>query len=123
MLPSDRKYVATHEWIKPQGDLFLVGITDYAQDQLGDVVYVGDFKVGTQLQAGDTAGVVESVKTASDIYAPVSGELVEFNELLTASPELLNESAFEHWIFKLRIDDPAVLEALLDGDAYQKSVG
>jgi|SRR5690625_4000794 len=122
MLPNDRKYIATHEWIKPDGDLFLVGITDYAQGELGDVVYVGDFKVGAQLQAGDVAGVVESVKTASDIYAPISGEVVAFNDVLSASPELINEGAYEHWIFKIRASDPNAFDNLLDGSAYEQTL-
>jgi len=118
-LPDDRKYVATHEWAKADGDVVLVGITDFAQDQLGDLVFVGEFKPGTRLEAGQTAGVVESVKAASDIYAPVAGELVEFNEALSDSPNLINEAAFDTWIFKLKADNPADLDGLLDGPGYE----
>ncbi|WP_454007877.1 glycine cleavage system protein GcvH [Alcaligenes sp. Marseille-Q7550] len=118
-LPDDRKYVATHEWAKADGDVVLVGITDFAQDQLGDLVFVGEFTPGTRLEAGQTAGVVESVKAASDIYAPVAGELVEFNEALCDSPNLINEAAFDTWIFKLKADNPADLDGLLDGPGYE----
>ncbi len=118
-LPDDRKYVATHEWAKADGDVVLVGITDFAQDQLGDLVFVGEFTPGTRLEAGQTAGVVESVKAASDIYAPVAGELVEFNEALSDSPNLINEAAFDTWIFKLKADNPADLDGLLDGSGYE----
>ncbi|MGE8546086.1 glycine cleavage system protein GcvH [Alcaligenes sp. Marseille-Q7550] len=118
-LPDDRKYVATHEWAKADGDVVLVGITDFAQDQLGDLVFVGEFTPGTRLEAGQTAGVVESVKAASDIYAPVAGELVEFNEALSDSPNLINEAAFDTWIFKLKADNPADLDGLLDGPGYE----
>ena len=79
-IPNDRKYVSSHEWILPDGDTVLVGITDTAQDQLGDLVFVGDVRVGAKLKAGETAGVVESVKAASDIYAPVDGEVVDFHD-------------------------------------------
>ena len=100
-LPTDRKYTESHEWVKAEGDVFVVGITDTAQDQLGDLVFVGDVKVGAKLAAGETAGVVESVKAASDIYAPVAGEIVAFNEALESNPNLINESAFTAWIFKI----------------------
>ena len=122
-LPTDRKYTASHEWVQKDGDLFVVGITDNAQDQLGDLVFVGDFNVGDKLAAGDTAGVVESVKAASDIYAPVAGEIVEFNEELNDNPALINESAYSAWIFKIRPDDAAGYDALLDAAAYQASAG
>lgn len=121
-LPAELKYAKTHEWIRTEGDLLAVGITDHAQDQLGDLVYVGDFKVGTKLQAGEIAGVVESVKAASDIYAPVAGELVAFNEELAASPELLNQDAYAAWIFKLRPDNMADAAGLLDAAGYQAAV-
>ncbi|MCQ9617267.1 glycine cleavage system protein GcvH [Paenalcaligenes niemegkensis] len=119
-LPNDRTYAKTHEWVLPEGDLLLVGITDHAQEQLGDLVYVGDFTTGVKLGAGDTAGVVESVKAASDIYAPVAGEVVEFNTALTDQPELLNTSPYESWIFKLRPTSMADIEGLLDADQYDQ---
>lgn len=121
-LPAELKYAKTHEWIRAEGDLLVVGITDHAQDQLGDLVYVGDFKVGARLQAGETAGVVESVKAASDIYAPVAGEVVAFNDELAASPELLNQAPYTAWIFKLRPDNMADTAGLLDAAGYQASV-
>ena len=120
--PDDRKYTASHEWVKADGDVFLVGITDNAQDQLGDLVFVGDFKVGASLKAGETAGVVESVKAASDIYAPVAGEITEFNEALDGQPDLINETPFEAWIFKIRPNNPTDVEALLDANGYDALV-
>lgn len=121
-LPNDRKYTSSHEWVKPEGELLLVGITDNAQDQLGDLVFVGDFNTGVTLKAGDTAGVVESVKAASDIYAPVDGEVVEFNESLNDQPNLINEAAFDTWIFKIRPANAGDADGLLDAAGYEASV-
>lgn len=121
-LPTDRKYVATHEWARLEGDLVVVGITDNAQEQLGDLVFVGDVNVGATLQAGEMAGVVESVKAASDIYAPVAGEVVEFNEALGDEPNLINEAPHDTWIFKLKPDNPADLDNLLDAAGYEASL-
>lgn len=118
-IPSDRKYTTSHEWVKAEGDVFLVGITDDAQDQLGDLVFVGDVQVGAQLKAGDTAAVVESVKAASDIYAPVTGEIVAFNEALEDQPALINEAAYDQWIFKIRPANAADIDGLLDAAAYE----
>src|SRR3546814_8722810 len=117
-IPSDRKYTASHEWVKADGDVFLVGITDDAQDQIGDLVYVGDVNIGAKLAVGETAAVVESVKAASDIYAPVAGEIVAFNESLGDAPALINEAAYEHWLFKIRADNDAAVDELLDAAAY-----
>ncbi|GAA4334202.1 glycine cleavage system protein GcvH [Pigmentiphaga soli] len=117
--PTDLKYAATHEWVRTDGDLLVVGITDTAQDALGDLVFVGDVKVGAVLKAGDPAGVVESVKTASDIHAPVDGEIVAFNDELSAEPEKINAAPYDAWIFKLkpvRLEDTA---ALLDAAGYE----
>src|SRR5512132_2105624 len=101
--PKDLKYTATHEWVKRGDDgLLWVGITDAAQDMLGDLVFVGDVKVGETLKAGDTAGVVESVKAASDIYAPVEGEIVAFNDALESEPQQLNGDPYGAWIFKMK---------------------
>lgn len=121
-LPNDRKYTKSHEWVLADGDVFAVGITDNAQDQLGDLVFVGDVKVGAKVGAGDTAGVVESVKAASDVYAPVAGEIVAFNQELEANPGLINESPYTAWIFKIKADNPADVEQLLDAAGYQASV-
>ncbi len=118
-LPTDRKYTSSHEWVKPEGDVFLVGITDAAQDQLGDLVFVGDVNPGAKLSAGDTAGVVESVKAASDIYAPVDGEIVAFNEALGDQPDLINQAAFDTWIFKIKPNNPDDVDDLMDGDDYE----
>ncbi len=120
--PDDRKYTPSHEWVKNEDDVLLVGITDNAQDQLGDLVFVGDFKVGAKLQAGETAGVVESVKAASDIYAPVAGEIVAFNEVLDSQPDLINQTPYEAWIFKIRPSNATDIEALLDANGYQDLV-
>ena len=118
-LPTDRKYTASHEWVKAEGDLFVVGITDNAQDQLGDLVFVGDVNVGAQLKAGETAGVVESVKAASDIYAPVDGEIVAYNEELENTPNLINDSAYTAWIFKIKPANAADADKLLDAAGYE----
>lgn len=117
-LPSHLKYASTHEWARLEGDLVVVGISDPAQEMLGDLVFVGDVKVGAVLRAGDVAGVVESVKAASDIHAPVNGEIVAFNDDLAATPEQLNSSPYDVWIFKMR-PDIASLDHLLDADAYR----
>lgn len=121
-LPDDRKYTSSHEWVKADGDVFLVGITDNAQEQLGDLVFVGDVNVGAKLGAGDTAGVVESVKAASDIYAPVNGEIVAFNDALSDAPDLINQAAFENWIFKIRPDNASDIEGLLDAAGYEQTL-
>lgn len=118
-IPSDRKYASTHEWIKADGDVMMVGITDPAQDQLGDLVFVGDVHVGAKLAAAQTAGVVESVKAASDIYAPVAGEIVAFNDALTDSPDLINGDPYGTWIFKIKPNNAADVDGLLDAAGYQ----
>ena len=100
----------------------LVGITDPAQDQLGDLVFVGDVRVGAKLKAGETAGVVESVKAASDIYAPINGEVVGFNDALNDAPETINGAPYSTWIFKLKPDNAADVEGLLDAAGYQAVV-
>ncbi len=117
-LPTDRKYLSTHEWALVEGDVVLVGITDFAQDQLGDLVFVGDFATQVHLDAGAIAGVVESVKAASDIYAPLAGTVIEYNSRLDDAPELLNESPFDTWIFKIKPDTMADLDGLLTAAQY-----
>jgi len=115
--PTDRQYMSSHEWIKEDGDVSVVGITDFAQDQLGDVVYVELPEVGRQVTAGETVAVVESVKTASDIYSPATGEIVEVNGALSGSPELINEGALEGgWLFKIRVD--SLSNDLMDAASY-----
>jgi len=119
--PTQLKYTKSHEWVK-QGDdgLLWVGITDAAQDMLGDLVYVGDVKVGQTLKAGETAGVVESVKAASDIYAPVDGEVVAFNDALASEPQKLNSGPYEAWIFKMKAGSAP--DALMSAAEYQSTV-
>jgi glycine cleavage system H protein len=119
--PGDRRYTTDHEWIKIDGDIGIVGITDFAQSELGDVTYVEVPKVGKTIEQGETFGVVESVKAVSDIYAPLGGEIVEVNEALANAPELINESPYEGaWMIKIRLTDPAAAAALLDAAAYEQ---
>jgi glycine cleavage system H protein len=114
--PDDRKYSKEHEWAKVEGGTAVVGITDYAQDQLGDVVYVELPKVGDRVEQFKTFGVIESVKTASDLYAPVSGEVVEVNQALIDEPAKVNESPYDSgWMIKIRAADATALERELDG--------
>lgn len=120
--PKDLKYTKTHEWVRADGDSLLVGITDAAQDMLGELVFVGDVKVGDTLAAGDTAGVVESVKAASDIYAPVAGEVLEFNGALEAEPQSLNGAPYEKWIYRLKPASMADVAALMDAAAYEATL-
>jgi len=121
-LPSDLRYTASHEWVRRESDgSFSVGITDHAQEQLGDIVFVEAPAAGRKVKAGEAVGVVESVKAASDIYAPVSGEIVEGNADLSASPEKVNEDAFAAWMFRVKPDDPSQFDKLLDAAAYEKA--
>ena len=120
-IPSNLKYTASHEWVKVGDDgLLWIGITDAAQDMLGDLVFVGDFKVGATLKAGETAGVVESVKAASDVYAPVDGDIVAFNDSLGSEPQQLNSTPYDAWIFKMKTK--ASIDGLLDAKAYEANV-
>ena len=113
-------YTREHEWIRTDGDIATVGITDFAQGQLGDVVFVEVPEAGRQVAKGGDAAVVESVKAASDVYAPVSGEVVEGNSALTDDPSLVNsDPEGEGWFFKIRLSDPSELEGLMDSDAYK----
>ncbi|TSE26457.1 Glycine cleavage system H protein [Tepidimonas sediminis] len=115
------KFTPEHEWIRVDGDLATVGITHHAQDALGDVVFVELPEIGRKLARKDVAGVVESVKAAADVYAPVGGEVVEVNEALRADPSLANRDPMgEGWFFRLRLADPAELDGLLDEAAYQQ---
>ena len=119
--PDNLKYTPTHEWVKQGSDgLLWIGITDAAQDMLGDLVFVGDVKVGQTLKAGETAGVVESVKAASDIYAPVDGEVVAFNDELESEPQKLNSGPYDAWIFKMKTG--ASVDGLLSADKYRANI-
>lgn len=118
--PDTLRYTADHEWVRPEGDEVVVGITDYAQDALGDVVFVDLPSVGTVLAARDVVCEVESTKAVSEIYAPVAGSIVAVNESLDEHPELLNQDPYgEGWIFRLQPDDPAEIGTLLDKTAYE----
>ncbi|WP_415889554.1 glycine cleavage system protein GcvH [Neptuniibacter sp. SY11_33] len=119
-IPSELKYVASHEWIRVEGDgTVVIGVTDHAQDLLGDVVFVELPEVGAEVESGDETGVVESVKAASDVYAPLSGEVVAVNEDLEDSPELVNSDPFgDGWFFKLKLSDADELNELLSAEAY-----
>ncbi|PCJ92598.1 MAG: glycine cleavage system protein H [Porticoccaceae bacterium] len=119
--PSNLKYAASHEWVRDEGDgTVTVGISDHAQESLGDVVYVELPEIGSSVSAGEEAGVVESVKAASDIYAPVSGEVVAINDVLEDAPETINGSPYDDgWFFKVKMSDPSELEALLDAASYE----
>ncbi|MEC7121345.1 MAG: glycine cleavage system protein GcvH [Pseudomonadota bacterium] len=122
--PSDLKYAATHEWARLDGDLVVTGITDHAQDALGDLVYVEMPEIGQHFIAGDQAGVVESVKTASDIHAPIEGEVIETNPLLEDDPELVNTDPYgDGWIYKIRPANPDDLDDLMSAEQYEDSVG
>jgi glycine cleavage system H protein len=121
-LPADLRYTASHEWVRREGDGTLsVGITDHAQEQLGDIVFVEPPKAGRRVKAGETVGVVESVKAASDIYAPVSGEIVRTNDDLSTAPEKVNEDAFAAWMYRIKPDDDGDAEKLLDAAGYEKA--
>jgi len=120
---ADIRYSKDHEWVRREGDAAVVGITDYAQNQLGDVVYVELPEIGRKVEQGGEAAVVESVKAASEVYAPVSGEVVAANELLSGEPGRVNaEPMGEGWFFKLRLSDPKQLDALMDEAAYKKYI-
>jgi glycine cleavage system H protein len=122
--PADRRYTAEHEWIKAEGEHFVVGITAFAQDQLGDIVYVELPKVGDRVEAGKAFGVIESVKTASDLYAPVSGEVVEVNADLVDQPQSVNEDPYEAgWMVKIRTEDATQIERLLTAEQYSEQTG
>ena len=121
--PEDLKYTKEHEWVLIEGGTATVGITDYAQDQLGDIVFVELPAVGDKVSKEDAFGVVESVKAVSDIYAPLSGKVIEVNDDLPDDPEMLNEDPYgDGWVVKIEITDPTDLDDLLDAVAYQQYV-
>jgi glycine cleavage system H protein len=119
-IPGDRRYTQEHEWAMPDGDFVLVGITDFAQHELGDVVFVELPKVGTRVTALEEFGVVESVKAASDLFSPLTGEVVAINEELAEHPEWVNESPYDRaWMLRVRPDDLGELDQLMDAEAYR----
>lgn len=123
-VPDNLRYAETHEWIKVDGDTGIVGITDHAQNELTDIVYVDPPKVGATVTAGQGAAVVESVKAASDIYSPVDGEVVAVNETLSTNPSLVNTSPYdEGWLFKVRLSNPSQAESLKSPDDYRAQIG
>jgi glycine cleavage system H protein len=120
-IPKELRYTASHEWARREADgTVSIGITDHAQEQLGDIVFVEAPKAGRKVASGEAVGVVESVKAASDIYAPVAGEIVAGNEALAETPEKVNADAYGCWMFRIRPDNAADLEKLLDAAAYEK---
>lgn len=121
--PEDLKYTAEHEWVRGTGPVVRVGITDYAQDSLGDIVFVTLPEVGAKIEAGTACGELESTKSVSDLYAPVSGSVTEVNTALDANPELVNSDPYgEGWIFEVELAPGASVDALLDAAGYQASV-
>ena len=121
-LPQELRYTDSHEWVRREADgTVAVGITDHAQQELGDIVFVEAPKPGRRVKAGEAVGVVESVKAASDIYAPVAGEIVAANAELAAAPEKVNADAYAAWMYRIRPDDAAAVDRLLDAAAYEKT--
>jgi glycine cleavage system H protein len=121
--PAECKYTKEHEWIRVEGDIAEIGITDYAQDSLGDIVFLELPETGTDVEREDSFGVVESVKAVSDLYAPLSGTIEETNEPLADTPELINEHPYsEGWIIKINMNDPSELDDLMDAKAYENHI-
>jgi glycine cleavage system H protein len=124
MYPTNFRYTKEHEWVRVEGDIAVVGITDHAQKELGDIVYVDLPKVGARLEQGKTLGSVESVKAVSDIFAPVSGDVTEINEMLSTTPEKLNEDPHgAAWLVKIKLSAPDEVSRLLSAEDYQKYIG
>jgi glycine cleavage system H protein len=122
-LPKNLKYAVSHEWVQLEDDnVVRVGITDFAQEQLGDLVYIDLPKLGRKVNAGEQCAVVESVKTASDLYSPVSGEIIAINEDVADEPEQVNDQPYQTWLFCIKADTLTELDALLDADAYQQLI-
>ena len=122
-VPAELKYTKEHEWIRVEGEEAYVGITDYAQSQLGDIVFVEVETEGDNLEAGDTFGSIEAVKTVSDLYMPIAGEVLEFNSELEDQPDLVNKDPYgKGWIIEVKVEDEAQLDGLLSADAYKASI-
>ncbi len=123
-VPSELKYTKDHEWIKVDGDIATIGITDFAQGELGDIVYVEVETVDETLEAEEVFGTVEAVKTVSDLFMPVSGEIIEFNEALESNPEAVNSDPYgEGWMIKVKLSDASQVDNLLSAEAYQSLIG
>lgn len=123
-IPENLKYTKEHEWIKAEGNIGTVGLTDYAQRELGDIIYVDVTSVGNDVTMGDTFGTVEAVKTVSDMYAPVSGKITEFNSAVNDNPASVNQDPYgEGWLIKMEISDTSELDSLLSADEYRKLIG
>jgi glycine cleavage system H protein len=122
-LPKNLKYATSHEWVQLEdGNVVRVGITDFAQEQLGDLVYIDLPKVGRKVTAGEQCAVVESVKTASDLFSPVAGEIIAINEDVSDAPEQVNDNPYQTWLFCIKANDVSNLDTLLDADAYQQLI-
>ncbi|MGA2685619.1 MAG: glycine cleavage system protein GcvH [Verrucomicrobiota bacterium] len=123
-VPSDLKYTKSHEWVRVSGDTATVGLTDHAQHELTDIVFVELPEIGKQFKSGDAAAVVESVKTASDLYSPVSGQILETNKAVVDNPALANTEPYAGgWFFKIKLSNPGELDALLSPETYQAQIG
>lgn len=122
-IPDNLKYAKTHEWAQLEDGIVHVGITDFAQEELGDLVFIELPELGRKVKAQEQCAVVESVKTASDLFTPVTGEIVAINEALVDEPEQINRDAYGTWLFSIKADDLAELDALMDADAYQQMLG
>ena len=124
MFPEDLKYTSEHEWVRETGAAVRIGITDFAQDALGDIVYVSLPEVGTSIEAGASVGELESTKSVSDVYAPVSGTVTARNDALDGTPELVNSDPYgEGWLFEVEVSDPSQIGGLLDAAGYQATLG
>lgn len=123
-VPSNLRYTKDHEWLKLEGDIAVIGITDFAQHELGDIVFIEVETVGETLDRHETFGTIEAVKTVSDMFMPVAGEVVAFNEELTSAPEAINQDPYGNgWVIKVKMTDPAQVEELLDAAAYSALIG
>ncbi len=123
--PDNLRYTSTHEWVRDEGDqVYTVGVTDHAQAMLGDVVFVELPELNVEISVNDEVAVIESVKTAADIYSPLAGRIISINEVLTATPDKINHDPYgEAWLFQIKLEDPNSLEGLLDAHEYEQSIG
>jgi glycine cleavage system H protein len=123
-VPAELKYTKDHEWIKVEGDIATIGVTDFAQSELGDIVYVEIESEGETLDEGEVFGTVEAVKTVSDLFMPLKGEVVEVNDTIESEPEAVNDDPYgKGWMIKVKMNDPSAADGLLSADAYQKEIG